>query len=145
MRLTAVYQLFQGHHFQMAGYVNDQNLPGIFTILNSLLFLNGILYIIFILSYFSFLLTSKISLKENGWLFIITMIIAVTLPFEIYLLSIDAKIYSIVAMQNFKVDEVFNLYIKRMNSLSSFPVIELFCYGAAIFLLLFKPLRKKTN
>ena len=145
MRLTAVYQLFQGHYFQIAGYINHQNLPGIFNILNSLLILNGILYIILIISFFSFLLTSKISLKLNGWLFIITMIIAVTLPFEIYLLSIDVKIYSIMAMQNFNAGEVLKLYIKRMNSLGSFPIIELFCYGAVIFFLLFKPLRKKTN
>ncbi len=144
-RLTASYQLFRGHYFDLAGFISQQNLPGIFISLNSLIIVSGILYIIFILTYFLFLFSSKISLKHNGWLFIITLLILVTLPFEAYLMSIDLKIYFLVSANNFNAGEVLNLYISRIKSLSSFPIIELLCYGAVIFFLLFQPLKKNLN
>lgn len=144
-RLTAAYQLFQGNYFNLAGFVTKENLPGIFSSLNSLIVLSGVLYIIFILTYFSFLFSSKISLKQNGWLFIITLLILVTLPFEAYLISIDVKIYTLISANNFNAGEVLNLYINRIKSLGSFPIVELFCYTAVIFFLLFQPLKKKLN
>ena len=144
-RLTASYQLFEGNYFHIANYITAQNLPGIFISMNASIILGGILYVIFILSFFSFLVSSKISLKKNGWLFIITMIIAVTLPFEAYLMSIDLKIYTIVSLKNFNAEQVFKLYVSRMKSLSSFPIVELVSYGAVIFLVLFRPLKKKIS
>jgi len=139
-RLTGIYQLFKGPYFHVNYYITQQNLPGILISLNSLLVLTDILFIIFIISFFMFLYTSKINLKQKGWLFIITMIIIITLPFEAYLMSIDYKIYNLIISNSFKASEVLTLYVARMKSLSSFPIIEIICYGAIIFLLTFRPL-----
>lgn len=144
-RLTLTYQLFQGNQFQLNNYVNGQNLPGILTTLNAGIILNMIVYIIFIVSFILFLMSSKISLKQNGWLFIITAIIFVTLPFEVYLLAIDYKMIMQVNTGTFNAYDILNLYIKRFKVLSSFPIVEILCYFAIIFFILFQPFKLKPK
>ena len=144
-RLTATYQMFQGNYFNLNYYITQQNLPGILTTITALLLLTGILFTVFIVTYFIFLISSKLSLKENGWLFVITMIILVTLPFEIYLMTIDYKIYLLISNLNFNATDVLSLYIKRLKILSGFPIIEMLCYASIIFFSLFQPLKRKLK
>lgn len=106
-----------------------------------------IVYVIFIITFTLFLITSTTSLKENGWLFIITLIVYITLPFEVYLMTID---YKIILQLDFApaVDSnyIINLIRDRFVNLSSFPVIIILSYCSAYFFLIFKPLmRKKTD
>ena len=106
-----------------------------------------IVYTIFITTFTLFLITSKISLKENGWLFIITLIVYITLPFEVYLMTID---YKIILQLDFAaaVDSnyIISLIRDRFENLSSFPVIIILSYCSAYFFLIFKPfMRKKTD
>lgn len=146
MRLVLVYQIFEGINFTLRQYINTQNLNGIFIILNSSILMTDILYAAFIISSILFVITSKLSLKLNGWLFIIILIILITLPLEAYLISIDYKIYSLVSPNSvFNNSDVLKLYIKRLKIFSSFPVIELLSYVAIIFLAIFKPLQSKKG
>ena len=92
----------------------------------------------FIITFLIFLISSKISLKQNGWLFIITLIVFVTFPFELYLITIDYKILTEVYSAGFNANQVLNLYIERFKVLGSFPIIEVLCYFAVIFLILFQ-------
>ena len=106
-----------------------------------------IVYAIFITTFTLFVITSKISLKENGWLFIITLIVYITLPYEVYLMTID---YKIILQLDFAaaVDSnyIISLIRDRFENLSSFPVIIILSYCSAYFFLIFKPLmRKKTD
>ena len=144
-RLVISYQIFEGTDFTLRNYVNDQNLGGILKSFEPAIISTLVLYIIFIISYFLFIITSKISLKENGWLFIITIIILLTLPFEIYLNLIDYKIIVLLNSANFSSKEVLELIIKRFKIFSSFPVIEIFCFWAIVFLFLFQPLKVKEE
>ena len=83
-------------------------------------------------------------MRKNGWLFIITVLIIVTAPFEIYLMTIDYRIFSQILTGVFDSTEIINLTMKRLTVLSSFPLIELLSYCAIIFLALFQPLTKEN-
>ena len=143
-RLIVFYQLFEPRELALRQIFNEQNLHAVLIELNPLIILTLVLYLVFIIAYFVFITSSKMSLKENGWLFIITVIIFITLPFELYLVSFDYRIISIVLTGNFNSMEIVQLIIKRFKVLSSFPVIELFCYFSIIYFVLFKPLTKKN-
>ena len=142
-RLIVFYRLFEPKEFILRPVFNEQNLHAVLIELNPLIILTLVLYMVFIITYFVFITISKMSLKENGWLFIITVIIFITLPFELYLISFDYKIISSILTGNFNSMEIIQLIIKRFKVLSSFPVIELFCYFSIIYFVLFKPLTKK--
>jgi hypothetical protein len=143
-RLIVFYQLFEPKEFILRPIFNEQNLHAVLLQLNPLIILTLVLYLVFIITYFVFITISKMSLKDNGWLFIITVIIFLTLPFELYLVSFDYRIISSVLAGNFNSMEIIQLIIKRFKVLSSFPVIELFCYFSIIYFVLFKPLTKKN-
>ena len=146
MRLVLAYQIFEGIDFTLRHYINSQNLNGIFIVLNSDILMTDILYAVFVITSIFFVITSKLSLKLNGWLFIITLIIIITLPLEVYLISIDYRIYSIVSTNSiFNSSDVLNLYIKRLKIFSSFPVIEILSYIAIIFFAIFRPLQSKKG
>ena len=142
-RLIVFYQMFEPEELILRPVFNEQNLHSLLITINPLIVLTLILYLAFIVTYFVFINISKISLKYNGWLFIITVIIFLTLPFELYLVSFDYKIVTSVLTGNFNSMEIVQLILKRFKVLSSFPVIELFCYFSMIYFVLFKPLTKK--
>jgi len=141
-RLILSYQLFDGVAFALRAYINNQNLPAIFTILDASTILTTIVYILFIVFFSLFLVTSKISLKQNGWLFITSLIIFLTMPFEAYLITIDYKCIMMINSGSFDPVTILNLYIMRFKILSSFPIIEILSYFAVLFLVLFRPLVK---
>jgi hypothetical protein len=145
VRMVESYQIFEGTEFSLRPYINDQNIGGILRSFEPSIISTLVLYIIFIVTFVLFIITSKISLKNNGWLFIITIIILLTLPFEIYLLTIDFKIIGLINSANFNSGEVLNLIIERFKIFGSFPVIELCCYGAIVYFFLFQPLKKNQE
>ncbi len=145
VKLFLIYQLFEPKDLILKEMflIDDIN-----TILLSLLpaFLTPFLaYIIMIMSFVLFLLSSKIKLKENGWLFISIVIILITLPFELYLLIIDFKIISMLLQSSFNADSIINLVRDRITALSSFPIIEILSYLSILFLIIFKPLTIKNK
>ncbi len=144
-RMVLSYQIFEGTNFSLRPYINNQNLSGILRSFEPAVISTFVLYIIFIITYILFIITSKISLKKNGWLFIITVVILLTLPFEVYLSTIDYKIIGLINSVNFSAQEVIDLIIERFKVFGSFPVIELFCYAAIVYFLLFQPLKKNQE
>ncbi len=143
-KLLLIYQLFQGNEFELKDYLNDINLGAVLKTISSAFSAALILYPLFIVSFILFMFFSKLNLKRNGWLFIITMLIIITAPMEIYLLSINYKISMLSLTSPTPADEILKLIIKRMNVLGSFPLVEILCYFAIIFLIIFKPLHKDT-
>ncbi len=144
-RLSLAYQLFQDNYYHIKPYITNLNLSGILTALNAGILLEVLLYVAFIFSFLIFLISSKISLKQNGWLFIVTLVIFVTLPFEIYLKTIDYKIITYIFTTGFNANQVLNLYIERFKILGSFPIIEVLCYFAIIFFILFQPFKMREK
>jgi hypothetical protein len=144
-RLIITYQLFEKTDFILRSFLNDQNLPGIFIVLNGGIILTSMLYIIFIILFIAFLLTARLSLKENGWLFIIAILLLLTAPFEIYLMTIDYKIVTLIFSGVFNANDILTLIIQRFKIFGSFPVIELLCYFAIIYLFIFQPLKMEKK
>lgn len=144
-RILIGFQFFQERDFLLKNIFVSSNLETVFFSQNPVLTLVLIAYPIFIVSFFVFLFISKISLKKNGWLFIITIIVILTAPFEIYLLTIDYKIFTFVNNGNFDPNELLRLTIKRFKVLSSFPIIEIASYFAIIYLMIAKPFTKKSD
>jgi len=143
-RLSLFYQIFQPEEFALKEFVSDQNIAGIFQTLIAAVSINLIFYLVMIIAFVLFLITSKLSLKLNGWLFISTVLIFISLPFELYLMLIDYKLVMMVFNGNFDSKEILNLVVKRFTVLSSFPIVEILSYFAVIYLFLFQPL-KSTN
>src|SRR5208337_3015635 len=117
---------------------NEQNLNAVFNIILPLITFNLVTYILFILFFIIFLSSARISLKNEGWLFISTMIIFITMPFEGYLSFYDYKIVNFIFYHNSNVTDIVNLIRERITKLSSFSFIEIFSYLTIIFLTLIK-------
>ena len=144
-RMIISYQLFD-IDMNILPYVNEQNLNGILVTIIPAVYLTSILYIFFILTFTIFLFSSKISLSENGWLFIIAVIIYLTFPFEAYLLTIDYKIISALHFSDvIDATYVISLFKDRFTILSNFPIIIFLSYCSLIYFLIFKPFTKRTQ
>lgn len=101
-------------------------------------------YIIFIASGLLFLSISKVNLKENGWLFIILMIVLFCLPFEIYLSLKDYKLIMMIINNTSDSLSMVEIIKSRITVLSSFPIIALILHYSLFILVVFRPLTKKN-
>lgn len=142
-RQISVYQLFEPIELNLRPLYNTNNLPAIHSVIIPLLILNIISYTVFLITFIIFLFISRIKLKENGWLFIISLIVFITAPFEIYLLLIDYNIITLGLRDLSQSTALIELIKERLIKLSSFSLIEIFSYIAIIFLTIFKPFQKK--
>ncbi len=145
IRLMLSYQMFDQTITSKKDYLNEQNLKAVLTTINPAVMTTFVLFIVFLIFYFLFLVTSKLNLRRNGWLFIITVLILVTAPFEIYLMTIDYSIFTKVNSGLFNNSDVLNLIMKRLTVISSFSLIELLCYCSIIFLAIFKPMTREES
>lgn len=142
-RLFLVYQLFEGPDLILKSYINNENVNGIlFSILPSIV-VHFIAYIIMFLTTIIFYVTSKISLRFNGWLFIILIAILLTMPFEIYLMLIDYKIIMMLNSASFDSNTVINLLRDRIKDLSSYSIVAILTYLSFYYFIVFQPLTKK--
>lgn len=142
LRLFLNYQLFEGPDLELKTYVTSENLNGIlYTLLPSVI-VTFVSFIILIIFFLLFLVSSKVSLKHNGWLFIITIILLVTLPFEVYLMMIDYRLLLNLFTGTFDSHLIIKLVRDRILNLSSFPIVELFCYMSFYYFIVFQPLTK---
>ncbi len=142
-RLSLFYRLFQEDELILREFINYENLSAIMQVLITAISINMIFYLTMIFSFMVFILSSKLNLKQNGWLFISMVIVIITLPFEIYLMTIDYKILMQILSNVFSSDEILQLVIKRFTVLGSFPMIEILSYFSVLFLFMFQPLTKK--
>jgi len=143
-RLLTTYQMFEATELKLKSYITDSNISSIFQTTYPLVNLSIFSYLVMTISFTIFLMLTKIKLKENGWLFIITMIIYITLPFEIILLLIDYKLFIIFMNEQFTSELILQLVTERITMLSSFPIILLLSYLSIPYFLIFKPYTKKT-
>jgi len=144
-RLLITYQMFEPTETVLKSYITNNNLQAIIQTNYPLVNLTCFSYIIFIVCFTIFLITTKLKLKENGWLFIVTMIIYLTLPFETVLLSIDFKLILLFFHNQFTSNKVLELIIKRISLLSSFPIILILSYLSIPFFLIVKPFTLKNK
>jgi len=138
-RLLMTYQMFEETEFVLKKYLTNANLSTIFQTIFPIVNLTFYSYIVMIIAFTLFLISSTIKLKKNGWLLIITLIIYLTLPLESLLLMIDYKLIVLFMHEQFGSEQIFNLVIERMSKLSSFPIILVLSYLTIPYFLVFKP------
>lgn len=144
-RLFLVYQLFEGPELILKGFINEGNVNGIlFSIVPSLVvhFISFIVMIIFLILFY---LTSKVSLRFNGWLFIILIAVLITLPFEIYLMLNDYKVILALNSGSFDSANIITLLRCRIKDLSSFSIVAILTYLSFFYFIVFQPLTKKID
>jgi hypothetical protein len=73
------------------------------------------------------------------------MIVIITAPFEIFLLTYDYSVIAGVLTENFDSFKLAGILKERIVVLSSFSLVEIFCYFGIIFLYIFRPLTKKDE
>lgn len=144
-RLFLSYQLFEAQDLSLKSYINSANLTGILTTLLPSVTTTFVLYICFIFSFVLFIIVSPIKLRDNGWLFIIAVIVLITLPLEVYLMTIDYTIIFQLNYGTYNTSDIIGLFVRRIKVLGSFPLIEIFCYLSFYYFLLFRPLTKDKN
>ncbi len=141
LRLSLSYQLFGPNEFVIKSNLTPENILGFLSVFLIAVKTTSICYLIFIISYLVFISTTNLKLKHNGWLFIITVIIFLTFPFEIYLMTIDYKIIQIISGSTFLAGDITNLIVKRFTSLDGFPLMEIFAYFSIVYFVIFQPLK----
>lgn len=144
-RQLVTYQLFEGPELNFKNYVTDQNLGGIYQTILPAITTTFVAYTSFIICFISFIIFSKISLKLNGWLFIITVMVIILMPFEIYLMTIDYRMISLLNSGSFSSSIITDMIISRFRFFGSFTIIEVMCYLSFIYFILFKPLHVESK
>ena len=144
-RLLTTYQMFEPTELVLKNYITGNNLPAIIQTTFPLVNITFFAYLVLILSFTIFLISTPIKLKENGWLFIISMIIFLTLPFETVLLMIDYKLIVLFINEQFASEEILKLIIERITLLNSFPIILILSYLSIPFFLVVKPFSIKSK
>jgi hypothetical protein len=145
-RLFVTFMMFKEEGLILKDYINDNNLAGILTTISPSIVLSFIFYTVFIISFSLFLVTTKLKLKQNGWLFIITLLVFVTLPFETYLMTFDYKMILEILSGGLNSNYLLGLIIDRFRLLNSFPIIIIFTYLTFPFFIVIKPfILKKKN
>lgn len=108
--------------------------------------------IVIIISYFFvlvsaiwFMVTTKLKIKENGWLLMCAILFFTFVPAEIYTYILDIKFMLLFLTNPPNHDELLKIFGERLGALSGVPVIALFCYYSIIPIAVFKPLRRPNE
>jgi len=144
-RLLTTYQMFEETEFALKNYITNVNISAIFQTTFPLVNLTFFSYLVMIISFTFFLIFTKMKMKENGWLLIVSLIIYLTLPFESLLLIIDYQLIILFLNEQFTSEKILTLTIDRMTNLNSFPIILILSYLAIPFFLVFRPLTQNIK
>jgi hypothetical protein len=144
-RMFLVYQLFEGPELILRSYVNDGNIDGILISLLPAFVTHNTAFVVMVISILSFYFFSKVSLRNNGWLFIILIATIITTPFEIYLMLFDYKIINALMSNSFESGYIIGLLRDRIKELSSFSLVAIFTYLSFFFFIIFQPLTKQIE
>lgn len=99
-------------------------------------------YIVVWIAGITFLTTTRLRLKQNGWLMMSAILFYIFTPVEIYTLMLDGRmIYQDLFTQG-ELVEFRKLLIHRIAALSGVPIIAQFCYYTIIGLVVFQPLKR---
>ncbi|MFI5236360.1 MAG: hypothetical protein ACHQLA_00305 [Ignavibacteriales bacterium] len=144
-RLLSTYSMFEETELTLKSFIDQANLIVIFNITIPLVNLTFLSYLVMIIATTLFIIFSSIKFKENGWLFITTAIVYLTLPFESMLMILDYKMIMIFINNQFNSELFLRLIVERLTKLSSFPIIQILSYLTIPYLLIKKPFKLKIK
>ena len=99
-------------------------------------------YAIVLISAIWFLATTKLKMKENGWLLMSAILFFIFVPVEIYTNYLDVRFMLLFQSNPPNHDGLLKLFGERLGGLSGIPVIAVFCYYTIIPVAVFRPLRR---
>ena len=117
----------------------------LFQMLSNSSILITISYAIVLFSAVWFAATTKLRIKDNGWLLMSALLFFIFVPVEIYTYYLDMKFVILFYSNPPNHDELLRIFGKRLGALGGLPVIAVLCYYTIIPLVIFKPLRRKTD
>ena len=144
-RLLATYMMFEETEPNLRNFLNSSNIPAVAEIISPIIILTLICYLLIVITFTVFLITTDLKLKENGWLFIIAGIIFITLPFEVVQIIQDYKLFVLFYNGDYGSTKIVPLITDWLTKLSSFPVILILSYLSIPYLLIFKPFTLKLK
>ena len=142
-RLFLVYQLFEGPDLILKSYITNENINGILISILPSIVVHFVSFIVMLITTLIFYFTLKISLRINGWLFIILIAIFITVPFEFYLMILDYKTIMMLNAATFNSIAVIELLRDRVKDLSSYSIVAILSYLSFYYFIVFQPLTKK--
>jgi hypothetical protein len=99
-------------------------------------------YIIVLASVIWFMVTTKLRIKENGWLLMSAILFFLFVPVEIYTCYVDVQFMLLFVSGPANHDGLLKLFGERLGALSGVPVIAVLCYYTIIPIVIFKPLKR---
>jgi len=100
-------------------------------------------YVIVLISAIWFIATTKLKMKENGWLLMSAILFFMFVPVEIYTNYLDVRFMILYHQGPPNHDELLKLFGERIGAFRGVPVIAMLCYYTIIPIAVFRPLRKQ--
>jgi len=143
-RMFFTYHIFASSNLDLKSFLTDPILKGVFSIHQPLVSISIFSYLLMIILFICFIVTSKLKLRENGWLFISILLVLITFPFELFLIIKDFSLFNILYYPNYDLNSVMPIILKRYSILGSFMVVEILTYFSIVCLFIFQPFTKKS-
>ncbi len=100
-------------------------------------------YVLVLISAIWFIATTKLKMKENGWLLMSAILFFMFVPVEIYTNYLDVRFMILYHQGPPNHDELLKLFGERIGAFRGVPVIAMLCYYTIIPIAVFRPLRKQ--
>lgn len=102
-------------------------------------------YVIVLISAIWYIATTKLKMRENGWLLMSAILFFMFAPVEIYTNYIDVRFMILFHQGPPNHDELLKLFGERLGAFRGVPVIAVLCYYTIIPIAIFRPLRKNKE
>lgn len=99
-------------------------------------------YVLVLISAIWFLATTKLKMKENGWLLMSAILFFMFVPVELYTNYLDVQFMILFQQGPPNHDGLLKLFGERIGAFRGVPVIAVLCYYSIIPIAIFRPLRK---
>lgn len=99
-------------------------------------------YVIVLISAVWFIVSTKLKMRENGWLLMSAILFFMFVPVEIYTNYLDVRFMILFQQGPPNHDELLKLFGERIGAFRGVPVIAVLCYYTIIPIAVFRPLLK---
>jgi hypothetical protein len=100
-------------------------------------------YPVVVASSILFIVSTRRSLKEDGWLLMSVVLFFIFVPLELYCFRHDWKIIGLTYWGTWPLEEFRKAFLQRLTLMAGLPFVAMLCYFTIPILVIFKPLRKQ--
>lgn len=145
-RMMFTYNIFENSQLAIKSFLTDTVLKGVLIVHQPMVSISIFSYFLMLLLFALFLITSKLRLRDNGWLFISILLILFTAPFEIYLIIKDFSLFYTLYFTDYDLNSLMEVIYKRYSIFGSFMIVEILAYFSIVSLFIFRPfIRRPKN